>query len=75
MSYGSQQSSMLSRVPMGSQVADMVSGLANTDVGRTGEQISTGLRTSITSAVRERPIATLAAVAVISFALGAMWRS
>lgn len=76
MNYGSSyRSSMLGDVPMGRQMSDMVSRIAETDVGRAGQRLGTGLQSSLDTAVRERPLATLAAVAVISFALGALWRS
>jgi len=39
-----------------------------------GREISEEVQSSLISAMRSRPLATVAAVAVISFALGAIWR-
>lgn len=39
-----------------------------------GREISEDVQSSLISAVRSRPLATVAAVAVVSFALGALWR-
>ena len=76
MNYGSSyRSPMLADMPIGREMSDMVTRIADSDVGRAGQRIGTGLQSSLDSAVRERPLATLAAVAVVAFALGALWRS
>jgi hypothetical protein len=45
------------------------------DLARRGRWVGEEVQSSAVMAMRERPIATIVAVAVISFALGALWRS
>lgn len=48
---------------------------AASDLARRGRWVGEEMQSSAAMAMRERPIATIVAVAVISFALGALWRS
>lgn len=62
------------------EVADRIGGMAER-MGPTGAMVAERsrdmteqLQSTFISAMRRRPLATVAAVAVISFALGALWR-
>lgn len=43
-------------------------------IAERGREFSEEVQSSLISAVRSRPLTTVAAVAVVSFALGALWR-